>query len=843
MDNNTEVSIKFKNSVTGQKKLEQYAATLKQVHSFLGAIDTNKSKEIDKNTRTTTTNSSKLAKNFNTAFEVGKIALFANQLKRLVQTSTQLIKKSAEYTENLNLLSVAFYEEGRAIEDTTNEAMKFVNTLSDMYGLDESRLIRVTGLFKQMANSLGISNEAGTELSQTLTQLSIDAASLFNAEEVEDAAKVFQSALASQTKPVRGFTGADITQQTLQVTLDTYGIDRAITDLSYAEKRLVIVASLVDQLEQATGDFGRTIESPANQLRIFTEQIHRLARAIGNVLMPIFAKVIPYINAFVMVLVELVNMFANFVAKLFGYDFEQTNPFASFDEGVVEFGNDVDETSAKVKKLKSGLRGFDKLNVISSNPSSGGAGGGGGKGGVDPKIYDLLNQATEKYNEKLERTKMLATTIRNKIMEWLGFTELTDEEGNHLGFTFEKITGGTILGALAVGGLIFVGVAGIVKMFKKITGMFGKKTEKGTVGDMLGGGTASKTNWQSLSDGLGKMFKSLGTAAVIIATLGGIALVLKEITGLFKTLSESGYEANDVLLIMGSVMGSVSVLVLALAAAAKLLSSPIALGALILVVGGISAILLVMKETLPTILEHVGKFITEIAPSVDMILQTILTAIKEIIYALGETLPPIIDSIGRLFEKVFNGISKVIRTVGNVVVDILETIDTTVNNVLKGILNFINKLGPAINRFVDEAIKAVTKLINFLISGIEYMINTLVIDSINAFLETLNKIPGVDFDPLKRVEIERFRPRLKIGMDFVPSDNFPAYLDYGERVLTRQENEDYNRGIIRGENAVTGSPVNATFVIQVGDKQIAKTVLSDIQEMARSNGKPIQIGA
>ena len=78
-------------------------------------------------------------------------------------------------------------------------------------------------------------------------------------------------------------------------------------------------------------------------------------------------------------------------------------------------------------------------------------------------------------------------------------------------------------------------------------------------------------------------------------------------------------------------------------------------------------------------------------------------------------------------------------------------------------------------------------------------------------------------------------------MDFVPNDYFPAFLDYGERVLTKEENADYNRGIIRGEQ-VTGQPMNATFVIQVGGEEVAKTVLNNLQEMAKSNGEPITIG-
>ena len=50
-------------------------------------------------------------------------------------------------------------------------------------------------------------------------------------------------------------------------------------------------------------------------------------------------------------------------------------------------------------------------------------------------------------------------------------------------------------------------------------------------------------------------------------------------------------------------------------------------------------------------------------------------------------------------------------------------------------------------------------------------------------------------------------PRLKVGMDFVPSDFFPAYLDYGEAVLTREENAKLRSlgGIGGIENMIEGS--------------------------------------
>ena len=460
MNNDTEVSIRFRNSVTGEKKLKEYADTLKTIRSVVSGIDKGMIKEVEQTAQKT----SDIAKDLKsieskttTAFNYSAIRTFGRMLANVTRQMSKAISMSASYLENMNLLDVAF-------NNNTKEADKFVSRLTEMYGLDESWGYRTVGIFKQLANAMGVSAEAGDKLSTILTQLSIDTASLYNID-TSDAVSIFSSALAGQTKPARRL-GADITQSTLQKTLNNAGIERYIANLGYAEKRLLIVTSLLQQLQQANNDWGRTIESVANQTRILHEQWNRLTRAIGNVFLPIIQKVLPYLNAILMVLVEIINSFA----VLLGYNPADFDFFTELDESVVDLADGLGTASDNAKKLKQGLRGFDKLNNITT-PSAGSSVSGGVGGGIDPSIMELFNKEVEKYNQKLTNVQMKATEIRNRIMEWLGYTELTNEAGEHLGFKFEKITGGTILGALGVGGFIYTGIKTVLKVLQRITGL------------------------------------------------------------------------------------------------------------------------------------------------------------------------------------------------------------------------------------------------------------------------------------------------------------------------------------------------------------------------------------
>lgn len=529
MDNQTSVSIKFTNSVTGEKKLEKYAETLKQINMFLGAIDAGKAKELDSKIKGGSKETKEMAKNFNTAFDISKLTNIARSFERLITTISKYTKKSAEYLENINLLDVAF---GGA----TEEADKFVNTLSEMYGLDESWGYRTVGMFKQLSNAMGLSDEVGTNLSKTLTQLSIDLSSLYNVD-VNDAVSKLQSALAGQTKPVR-FFGADITQNTLQLTLQTHGIDKFVSELSYAEKRLLIVASILEQTKEAQGDWGRTINSVANQMRIFQQQTERLTRALGNLFIPILEKILPTMNAILMVLTEIIS----WLATLVGFNEDDYDYFSGVDENVSDLIENLDGATESAKKLRNGLRGFDKLNNITTTSGTGTSGT-----GVSGDILGLYNKASEDYLKNLDKITNKATEIRDKIMEWLGFSKEIDEVTGDIKFKFEKVTSGTILGGLmfaSLGASLFKTISNVLKKlgfgFSKTGGLsiFTKLT-------LLIGGLALNADAIKglMNEGAtwGNVLKSLGGATM--TALGTFLLTKSVVLTLIVTAITLGTEA------------------------------------------------------------------------------------------------------------------------------------------------------------------------------------------------------------------------------------------------------------------------------------------------------------
>ena len=1023
--NETDVKIKFRNSVTNFKRLQEYEQKLKSLKNIIENMPKNFSlgNNIDKKLETTNkllvnlnknmssfkrsttstlgnmnkdvsqmnkhikklgANSKNSGEQMKKAFKIQSFKQLSNVFLRLVTNMSKFTNKSAEYLENLNLLEVAF-------SGNTTEAKRFVESLTEMYGLDESWGYRTVGLFKQLANAMGLSNETGIQLSKTLTQLAIDTSSLYNID-VRDTVSILQSGLAGQTKPVRRL-GADITQTSLQTTLDTYGIERSINTLSYAEKRLVIVATLINQTQQATNDFGKTIESIANQMRVFQQQTERLTRALGNMFLPILKTLLPYINAFMMVLTEIITQ----LAYLFGYSDEEFSFGAGVNLDLEEMKGNLDGANESAQKLQRSLRSFDKLNNITTPSASGGVGSGNGLG-IDEDIMGLFNSISQEYLDNITKVEMKATQIRDAIMETLGFQKevnvLTGEVSwTYLGWEstvkglwewFKKLTPlAKIFVGLAVGkallgiygafeklmaldlvkkffspyqDLVFDikknGVLGGAKLWATTTSKVEKltiglqgtvtglllmqdalKRNNKTLGDWLltiGESTLATLNFAMAGAQIGSFFGPTGAlVGGLVGIFGGFATSLYSASKGLKINTELGKEYMETMAeVREQALANANHTLVEMERAQEL---SVELEKLVDSKGKVKKededrvefILNQLNKAYGTEYKLVDGMITKngkekisyqkLQEEIDKTYEAKKREIKlkayEDIY--NEALKQRIDISKQLKQKQetleftqqrYNEALKYGTDQYGVSADELEksidrqkkqieSLQTSYNNSQMEVLAYEELLQTSSSENVEEFEKALEEYENGTLITTEemldnykknmdettleitekmeknikkwfpekkttkYVIETALNDEkfrnvyskISKAFEPMAKALGITL-PKMPVITESGKTqsgsgrRYKTGISFVPNDFYPAYLDYGERVLTRQQNEDYNKGIINGVTA-TSQPMNATFIIQVGNEEVARKVVNDLHEMAKSNGEPITIGA
>lgn len=333
----------------------------------------------------------------------------------------QGFEKATSYIENLNLFTVAM---GDAVE----EGKVFVRTMSEIYGMDASNLYRYAGYFYQLSDAIGTTSNASKNISLSLTKAANDIGSLFNVD-IETVVNNLASGMQGMSRAVRKY-GIDIRQATLQQTALNYGFTENVAKTSEANRQALRFLTMMDQVKNATkqvtgqvngtntvmGDFARNIETPANQLRIFKEQMSELARSIGNFFIPVFQKCLYVINGVVMAIKTLLQ----FLASLIGINIDNFGGEISSgaNDAADAVGGIGDAASSAAKDLKKLIAPFDELTILTEPKNTGGSGGGGGLGTdiLDPS----LEAAIEAMSLGLDDIRMKALDVRDKILELLG---------------------------------------------------------------------------------------------------------------------------------------------------------------------------------------------------------------------------------------------------------------------------------------------------------------------------------------------------------------------------------------------------------------------------------------
>lgn len=338
---------------------------------------------------------------------------------QLAKWYMDLAYSSAAAIENLNLFTVA-------MGDSLDRGLEFIKQMQEIYGMDPSNLYRYSGYFYQLTDAIGMSDKASTSLSLSLTKASNDIASLFNVP-IEHVVENLASGMQGMSRAVREY-GMDIRVTTLQQTAAEYGLTQQVETMSEANRMALRYITMLKQVQNALkqtgkdangasvqlGDFARNIETPANQLRIFKEQISQLGRAIGNFLIVPIQKSIAYINGFVMALRMAINFIGSSLKILqSGVNKVDAGNVDDVAASVAGVGDSAKDAAKKVQNL---LSPFDELNILKAESAD--ADGGAG---IDDVLDPALEKAIEDIELKLDNIRMKANQVRDALLDFFGF--------------------------------------------------------------------------------------------------------------------------------------------------------------------------------------------------------------------------------------------------------------------------------------------------------------------------------------------------------------------------------------------------------------------------------------
>jgi len=394
----TKVATKIKDLATALKPLGD---EMKKVSDGFSAFPEKLQKLLDATNQIAPTNK-KASVSFTDLYH--KLKLSANGVILFGKKIWSAITKSNDYIENMNLFTVAMGEYASGAKD-------YAEIVSSTMGIDTSDWIRAQGVFMTMATGFGVAGDRAATMSKNLTQLGYDLASFYNLD-VEDAMTKLKSGLAGELEPLRAI-GYDLSQAKLEATALELGIDKTVSSMTQAEKAQLRYYAIMTQVTVAQGDMARTLDDPANQIRVLKAEFSMAAREIGNVFIPALNALLPYAIA----VVKVIRVLASNIASLFGFEVPEIGESTS---KVVENTDAVQENlegaREEAKKLKSYMLGFDELNVI--NPNEGSSSG-------DESGKDFEFELPE-YDFMAGLVESKVAEIVEDMKEWLGITEDID---------------------------------------------------------------------------------------------------------------------------------------------------------------------------------------------------------------------------------------------------------------------------------------------------------------------------------------------------------------------------------------------------------------------------------
>ena len=389
------------------------ATEMQKVANGFSAFPIRIQKIIQSNSSLTTSNN-KTAKSFGVlgtgiSSTAAKLGVYYLAFQRIANVVSGWLKSANDYIENVNLFQVSMGE-------FYDEAFAYAQLVGDRLGIDPSEWMRNQGVFMSMANGFGLAREQAYALSEGLTELSYDLSSLYN-EDVEQSALRLQSALSGEIEPIRRL-GISISQATLQEYALTHGIEESVTAMTEQEKALLRSLVLMEGAARvgAIGDFAKTLESPANAMRVFRQQVTQLGRALGSVLLPIIVQILPWVQAFVEILTDGIRALASLVGFTMP-DWDTSDWGSGITMGADDATDAIDDTAKSAKKLKRELLGIDELTILEPTSSSGASGldegvSGWASGLEIPNIWD--QQAISDIRSKADEIKAL---IQNNLAE------------------------------------------------------------------------------------------------------------------------------------------------------------------------------------------------------------------------------------------------------------------------------------------------------------------------------------------------------------------------------------------------------------------------------------------
>lgn len=365
-------------------------------------------KKVQQQTKSATSAVEAQTNKIKSAFsKIGKAVGLALSVTAIISFGKSCIELGSTLSEVQNVVDVTF----GAMSETIN---RFARDALEEFGLSETSAKKYTSTMGAMLKSMGFTTQAAAEMSMEMTGLSADMASFYNLDS-ETAFEKIRAGISGETEPLKQL-GINMSVANLEAFALSQGITKAYNAMTQQEQAMLRYNYLMQATADAQGDFARTSDGWANQVRVLTERFNALKAAIGQGLIAVLTPVIKVLNSLLAKILTVTDAFSNFIAKITGKNTKTTTTVSGIGDaadsaagsmGDVGAATDAAGQSAKkAAKEYGGLLSMDEVHSLTKNEGadSGGSGGGGASGGgLSENIVDAATETDDTLNPALEK--------------------------------------------------------------------------------------------------------------------------------------------------------------------------------------------------------------------------------------------------------------------------------------------------------------------------------------------------------------------------------------------------------------------------------------------------------
>ena len=307
----------------------------------------------------------------------------------LIKLGKAATQAASDLEEIQNVVNVVFGQSAGEIDAWAKSALK-------NFGLVESEAKDIASTFKAMANGMGVADRSGKAMSLRLTELAGDLASFRNTT-TEQAKTALSGVFTGETEALKKY-GIVMTETNLKAYALSQGITKAYSAMSQAEKVALRYNYVLSVTADAQGDFARSSNSWANQIRILKGQWSSFLGVLGTAITQVLAPLVQALNKVLEVLITITK--TAFAAM--GIDFSVTSAkvssgLADAADSAGDITDGIGDATTAAKELYHELAPFDELNLLGDKDKGGSGGGLGdlGSGGLDIEEPEIKLEKTQ----------------------------------------------------------------------------------------------------------------------------------------------------------------------------------------------------------------------------------------------------------------------------------------------------------------------------------------------------------------------------------------------------------------------------------------------------------------